>query len=206
MNAANSSQWLQPAFNDPVLDAQLSFRAALKALAEPGLAQPMDRALLLDSLQPATYALCLAFLDGDTPLWLAPYFDTPAIRANLSFHCGCPIVAERERALFALLDESELDDLSAFDNGSERYPDQSCTLLIQLAAVQGGPTLRWRGPGIKDVRRVDLPLAPAFWRQRQARSAFPRGLDTFFAAGCQVIGLPRSTRVLDEVGRTEEAA
>jgi alpha-D-ribose 1-methylphosphonate 5-triphosphate synthase subunit PhnH len=33
MNAANSSQWLQPAFNDPVLDAQTSFRSALKALA-----------------------------------------------------------------------------------------------------------------------------------------------------------------------------
>ena len=196
MDAVNRSQWLQPAFNDPVLDAQASFRAALKALAEPGLAQSMDRALALGGLQPATYALCLAFLDGDTPLWLAPAFDTPAIRANLSFHCGCPIVTERELASFALLDEGELHDLSGFYNGSERYPDQSCTLLIQLAALAGGPTLRWRGPGIKDVRRVELPLSAGFWQQRQARSAFPRGLDAFFAAADQVIGLPRSTRVL----------
>lgn len=196
MNAANSSQWLQPAFNNPVLDAQASFRTALKALSEPGLVQPMDRALALGNLQPATYALCLAFLDGDTPLWLAPCFDTPAIRANLSFHCGCPIVAERELALFALLDEAGAADLSAFDNGSERYPDQSCTLLVQLDALIGGEPLRWRGPGIKDVHSVELPLAPVFWQQRQARSAFPRGLDAFFAAGEQVIGLPRSTRVL----------
>ena len=206
MNAANSSQWLQPAFNDPVLDAQASFRSALKALAEPGLVQPLNRALALENLQPATYALCLAFLDGDTPLWLAPRFDTPAIRANLSFHCGCPIVAERELALFALLDEGELHDLANFNNGSERYPDQSCTLLIQLDSLSGGPTMRWRGPGIKDVRRVELPLAPAFWQERSARSAFPRGLDAFFAAASQVVGLPRSTRVLDELNRTEEAA
>jgi alpha-D-ribose 1-methylphosphonate 5-triphosphate synthase subunit PhnH len=196
MNAANSSQWLQPAFNDPVLDAQTSFRSALKALSEPGLVQPLNRALTLENLQPATYALCLAFLDSDTPLWLAPRFDTPAIRANLAFHCGCPIVAERERALFALLDERELADLSAFDNGSERYPDQSCTLLVQLEALNTGAALRWRGPGIKDVRSVELPLPMEFWQQRQARSAFPRGLDAFFAAGEQVIGLPRSTRVL----------
>ena len=196
MDAANSSQWLQPAFKDPVLDAQASFRSALKALAEPGLIQPMDRALVLGALQPATYALCLAFLDGDTPLWLAPAFDTPAIRANLTFHCACPIVAERELALFALLDEAALEDLGDFDNGSERYPDQSCTLLIQLPALSGGAALRWRGPGIRDVRSVELPLSAAFWQQRQARSAFPRGLDAFFAAGDQVIGLPRSTRVL----------
>jgi alpha-D-ribose 1-methylphosphonate 5-triphosphate synthase subunit PhnH len=79
-------------------------------------------------------------------------------------------------------------------------------LLIQLDSLSGGPTLRWRGPGIKDVRSVELPLPAAFWRQRQARSTFPRGLDAFFAAGEQVIGLPRSTRVLDESSRTEEAA
>lgn len=206
MSAATSSHWLQPAFNDPVLDAQASFRATLKALAEPGLVQGMDRALALEGLQPATYALCLAFLDGDTPLWLAPCFDTPGIRANLSFHCGCPIVAERELALFALLDERELGDLSAFDNGSERYPDQSCTLLIQLDALSGGPALRWRGPGIKGVRCVDLPLTPAFWRERSARSAFPRGLDAFFAAKRQIIGLPRSTHMLEDFKSTEEAA
>ena len=203
MDQLHSSAWLQPAFNDPVLDAQVSFRAALKALAEPGLAQTMDRALALHDLQPATYALCLAFLDADTPLWLAPRFDTAAIRANLTFHCGCPIVAEREVALFALLDEGELHDLSAFDNGSERYPDQSCTLLIQLDALSGGAPLRWRGPGIQDVRGVEMPLAGHFWQQRSARSAFPRGLDAFFAAQDQVIGLPRSTRVLVDV---EEAA
>lgn len=203
MNVPHSSHWLQPAFDDPVLDAQLSFRAALGALAEPGLPRAMDRAHALGDLAPATYGLCLAFLDSDTPLWLAPRFDTPLIRANLAFHCGCPIVAEREVALFALLDERELGDLADFDNGSERYPDQSCTLLIQLGELHAGPALRWRGPGIKDVRSVNLPLPASFWQQRQARSAFPRGLDCFFAAGGEVIGLPRSTRVLIE---TEEAA
>ena len=186
-----------------MLDAQVSFRAALGALAEPGLPRAMDRAHALGDLAPATYGLCLAFFDSDTPLWLAPRFDTPLIRANLAFHCGCPIVAEREIALFALLDESELDDLSDFDNGSERYPDQSCTLLIQLDDLHAGSALRWRGPGIRDVRSVNLPLPAVFWQQRQARSAFPRGLDCFFAAGSEVIGLPRSTRVLIE---TEEAA
>lgn len=80
---ADTAALLQPAFQDPVLDAQRSFRAALKALAEPGLVRNLDRAPALAALQPASYALCLSFLDSDTPLWLAPGLDSPTLRANL---------------------------------------------------------------------------------------------------------------------------
>ena len=102
MNSA-PSDLLQAAFADPVLDAQKCFRAARKALAEPGTRQPLVSVAAVDHLQAAGYALCLSLLDNDTPLWLAPAFDTPAIRANLAFHCGCPIVEAREEAMFALL-------------------------------------------------------------------------------------------------------
>ncbi|MFC6338907.1 phosphonate C-P lyase system protein PhnH [Pseudomonas sp. CCM 7891] len=193
-----NAQLLQPAFVDPVLDAQRGFRAALKALAEPGLIQHLPSAPRLDGLAPATYALCLALLDVDTPLWLAPSFDTPLIRANLAFHCGCPLTTRREEAVFALLDEQDLPDLGGFDHGNDRYPDQSCTLLVQLSDLQTGPTLSWRGPGIEAQRQVNLPVSGAFWLQRQHREAFPRGLDVLFAAGHHLIGLPRSTRITEE--------
>lgn len=189
---------LQPAFADPVLDAQRSFRAALKALAGPGIAQTLEPAQqppALPGLDSATHALCLALLDLDTPLWLAPAFDTPVIRANLSFHCGCPIVSERQHARFALLDASDAHDLSGFDIGNDRYPDQSCTLLMQLPDLHGGARLDWMGPGIEYANSVDLPMPARFWTERAARSPFPRGLDVFFFAGSRMIGLPRSTRV-----------
>jgi alpha-D-ribose 1-methylphosphonate 5-triphosphate synthase subunit PhnH len=194
MNAA----LLQPAFADPVLDAQRSFRAALKALAGPGVVhtlQAAQRPPALTGLDAASHALCLALLDIDTPLWLSPAFDTPAIRANLAFHCGCPIVTERQHARFALLDGSQLDDLGGFDLGNDRYPDQSCTLLIQLPSLGGGPSLSWSGPGIESENRVALPLASGFWLEREAHNDFPRGLDVFFLAGNDLLGLPRSTRV-----------
>ena len=193
-----NAQLLQPAFVDPVLDAQRGFRAALKALAEPGLIQHLSSAPCLDGLAPATYALCLALLDGDTPLWLAPRFDTPLIRANLAFHCGCPLTQNREDDAFALLDERDLLDLSGFDHGNDRYPDQSCTLLVQLTDLEAGRGLIWRGPGIKAQRQVHLPVPPAFWQERRRREAFPRGLDVLFAAGHHLIGLPRSSRIAEE--------
>lgn len=190
-----SADLLHPAFDDQVLDSQRVFRAALKALAEPGLTQPLIPVQAFEPLASASYALCLSLLDGDTRLWLAPAFDTPAVRANLAFHCGCPIVAERESADFALLGVQELVDLSGFCTGSERFPDQSCTLLVQLDALEGGAALSWSGPGILGQREVSLPLPAAFWQQRAARNDFPRGLDLFFAADQSLIGLPRSTRI-----------
>lgn len=189
---------LQPAFVEPVLDAQRGFRAALKALAEPGLLQHLPSAPRLDGLAPATYALCLALLDRDTPLWLAPSFDTPLIRANLAFHCGCPLTDKREDAVFALLGEQDLLDLGGFDPGNDRYPDQSCTLLVQLTDLESGRGLHWRGPGIKTQRLVNLPVPQAFWPERQRREAFPRGLDLLFTAGHHLIGLPRSSRIAQE--------
>ncbi|HEX8595641.1 MAG TPA: phosphonate C-P lyase system protein PhnH [Pseudomonas sp.] len=193
-----SATLLQPAFADPVLDAQRSFRAALKALAGPGVIQPLQpaqRPPALEGLAAASHALCLALLDLDTPLWLAPAFDTPAIRANLTFHCGCPIVTERQNARFALLDHGQLDDLHGFDLGNDRYPDQSCTLLIQLPSLSGGHCLSWCGPGIERENKVALPVSATFWRERETHNDFPRGLDMFFLAGGDLLGLPRSTRV-----------
>ncbi|MDD0996466.1 phosphonate C-P lyase system protein PhnH [Pseudomonas sp. TNT2022 ID1044] len=193
-----SAQLLQPAFADPVLDAQRGFRAALKALAGPGLIRTLQASPSLEGLEPATYALCLALLDVDTPLWLAPTFDTPLIRANLAFHCGCPLTARREDARFALLGADDLLDLSGFDHGNDRYPDQSCTLLVQLPTLDGGAGLLWRGPGIETEHGVALPVADGFWAERERRNEFPRGLDLFFAAGHDLIGLPRSTRIAEE--------
>lgn len=190
-----SADLLHPAFDDQVLDSQRVFRAALKALAEPGLTQQLIPIQALEPLAPASYALCLSLLDGDTRLWLAPAFDTPTVRANLAFHCGCPIVSERESADFALLGVQELVDLSGFFTGSERFPDQSCTLLVQLDALGDGAALSWSGPGILGQREVSLPVPAAFWQQRAARNDFPRGLDLFFAADQSLIGLPRSTRI-----------
>ncbi len=104
---------LLPAFPDPVAQTQETFRLALKAMSEPGTTQVIRDAPGLGSLMPATYALCLSLLDSDTSVWLAPSFDTPELRANLAFHCACPVTSERAEADFALLGTNELDDLSA---------------------------------------------------------------------------------------------
>lgn len=195
MNRPLPSGLLQPAFDDPVLEAQRCFRAAFTALARPGTRHALAPVPAPAPLQPAAYALCLSLLDRHTPLWLAPAFDTAAIRANLAFHCDCPLVDARDEALFALLDGAALEDLSGFYHGSERCPEQSCTLLVQLERLERGPALAWRGPGIEGQRLVGLPVPAAFWPQRARHDIAPRGLDALFCADGEVLGLPRTTRI-----------
>lgn len=185
---------LQPAMPDPVTAMQRVFRLALNAMSEPGTLQRVDHVPELDRLAPATYALCLTLLDADTPVWIAPSLDTPALRANLAFHCACPVVQAREDAAFAVLTVDELDELSGFNIGTDRDPDISCTLLVQLDSLEEGAATSWRGPGILNKRVMRLPVAARFW-PRRSQHGFPKGLDMFFTAGREMTGLPRSTRV-----------
>lgn len=198
-----SDALLLPAFSEPIGQAQQTFRHALTAMSEPGTIQVMKDAPALGDMSPAAYALCLSLLDSDTPVWLSPAFDTPALRANLAFHCGCAVVSERRLAAFALLMEGDLVDLHEFDCGTDRDPDQSCTLIVQLSDLEHGAAVALHGPGIEHERVLHLPVAPIFWKQRQASCAFPRGLDIFFASGQRLVALPRSTRAqctMTEVG------
>ena len=151
--------------------------SALKALAEPGLVRNLDRAPALAALQPASYALCLSFLDSDTPLWLAPGLDSPTLRANLAFHCGCPIVAEREQALFALLDEGELDDLSGFDSGSDLH-----VLAHGLAVHRFGVTVQQRQDFARAVGAA-RGIAPCIFVDDAAVAFVPGGAEDPRLAG-----------------------
>ncbi|WP_339514183.1 phosphonate C-P lyase system protein PhnH [Pseudomonas sp. RL_15y_Pfl2_60] len=192
-------------FDTPVLEVPVVGRSiARQAMASPGQIQSIDWMYVQQPLDEATLALCMDLLDVGSPLWVGPSLDTPDLRRVLALHCGCSIVGLPQMARFALLGACELDDLRHFDNGVDGIPSHACTLIVQLDNLSAGPELRWRGPGIKqatskgvvDVRRVSLPLSRAFWQQRSDQNSFPRGLDMFFAAGRQVLALPRSTHVL----------
>ncbi len=191
-----AGQLLVGGFDDGVTQSQRVFRLALSAMSEPGTVHSVPSPPELEGLHCATYALCLTLLDSATPVWISPLLDTPALRANLAFHCATPFASCREQAQFALLGEADLHDVSGFDPGTDRDPDQSCTIIAQLSALSGGQPGVWRGPGIDGQRKVALPVPKSLFLERKAGRAFPRGLDFIFTAGDSLIALPRSTRVI----------
>jgi len=192
-------QGVLPAWEDGVHDAQVSFRAVLKALAEPGSIQVMPVTLRgPEPLDAATTALALTLADFETPVWLAPAANSRATRSYLRFHCGSPLTDDPSAAAFAIL-TGPLDALALkmFAAGSMEYPDRSATLLIQVRSLNEGPVRLLSGPGIPGTRSLRVAGLPenfdAQWRENAA--GFPLGVDVVFCCGNAIAGLPRTTRI-----------
>lgn len=190
-----------PGFGNEALGSQAVFRAALRALAEPGRLQRVTSdACHPEGGAPAAAALLLALLDPDCTLWLAPSLARGSAQAWLRFHTGCRIVRHPQEARFAWADARELPDLSEFAQGSEFDPETSTTCIVQVDALSEDAS-GWclRGPGIREQRglRVD-GLGREFVAQWRANArAFPAGIDVLLCAGEEMAGLARTTRIED---------
>ena len=183
---------------DPAHDSQRLFRAVLEAFSHPGrIVHLPDPPPAAAPLSQATTAFLLTLVDRDTPLWLAPAFDTPAVCDFVRFHTGAAIARQPADALFAVLTPDGAPTIDSFPIGTDPYPDRSATLVIELPSLIGGRERHWRGPGIQDRQAVALAGLPdSFWTQWAAnRALFPCGVDLVFAAGSDLLALPRSIAV-----------
>ena len=194
---------LDGGFAEPVFGAQLTFRAIMDALANPGQRQKLDHALDAPAgLAPELAAIALTLCDHDTLLWLDPSLvENAAIVAWLRFHTAAPLTTDPGGAQFALVaDVSTLPPLDCFALGTDEYPDRSTAIALALPTLSGGADLTLRGPGILDHGHIAPPGLPADFVTHWAdnRQLFPRGIDLLLAAEGQIIGLPRTTRITQE--------
>jgi alpha-D-ribose 1-methylphosphonate 5-triphosphate synthase subunit PhnH len=183
-----------PGFADPVADAQRSFRAALDAMAHPGQLHRLGGAPHPPPpLAAATAALLLTLADADTWLWLAPAF--AAAREWVAFHTGAPLCADPADAAFVVADT--LPDFSRLSAGSDEAPEDSATLIVQVAAIGEGRRFRLSGPGLRTPATLAVAGLPDGFAEIWAgnRALYPRGLDLLLVAGAALVALPRSVTV-----------
>ncbi len=198
MTAAADSG-LHPGFADPGLDSQRVFRAVLEAMARPGTIVGLPaRAAGPAPLDAATTAILLALADYETPVWLDGAADQPQVAGYLRFHCGCPLTADPKAAAFAVIAAPMgMPPLSAFNLGSDEYPDRSTTVIVQVATLTEGAPWELGGPGIRDGARLAAGGFPPGFRRWVAdnHELFPCGVDLVFTCGDALTALPRSTRL-----------
>lgn len=186
---------LLASFTHPVADAQYAFRRILKAMSEPGCMVSLPLHHGWGTLSPAATAVLLTLVDQESPLWIDAGLDSESLRNNLRFHTGAPLVESRD-APFALSHSASQPDPADFAAGDNFSPEKSTTLIIEVASLSGGLTLRLSGPGLREPRAIAPKLPASVINYLRARPhTFPQGVDLIFTCGEAMMALPRTTTV-----------
>lgn len=188
---------MKPGFPDPVFGAQESFSAVMNAMARPGRTQLC--AVLHDlpeGLEPAAAAALLTLADAETPIWTDAEGEA---RDWIAFHTGAPLVGLAQAQF--LLATREKPRLAALHQGSDETPQESATLILQVAALDDASGWRLTGPGIEHEHRLAAQGLPEDFAAQWAanRGQFPRGVDLILCAGSRLAALPRTTRIAEAV-------
>lgn len=199
----SAQDMIAPGFSDPVFQSQAAFRALLAALSEPGTLQCVAAEIAPpEGLATATATALLTLADYETPVWLPEALRNGPAGAWLRFHCGAALVDDPAEAAFAVLDGAAGEPrLSAFNLGTDQFPDRSTTVIVQVADLEGGPALALAGPGIPGSRTVTPQgLRPGFADElRENGALYPLGVDVLLTHGEVLLGLPRSTQIEEAV-------
>jgi alpha-D-ribose 1-methylphosphonate 5-triphosphate synthase subunit PhnH len=201
---AQSMQSMVAGFDNEAFGSQAVFRVALQALSHPGqiLTMPMD-AQLPQHGHGAAALLLLGLLDADTTLWMSESLAQSDAAAWLRFHTGCLCVSDPHEAQFLWLaqgQDSVWPALAQMRQGSDAYPDQSATCVIEVQSLQASAS-GWvlQGPGIATQQALQVQGLVADFQAQWAdnHGRFPQGVDVFLTTPTQVVGLPRTTRILN---------
>lgn len=185
---------LRPGFTDPVAGAQATFRAVLDAMSRPGQVRAAGEGLEPPApLDPATAAVLLTLLDADTVCHAAPWF-APGLDW-LAFHCGPRMAVAPNTAGFLIV--NELPSLSDLHAGTDEAPEESATVILQVASLTHGARFRLSGPGLANPATLSVTGLPddfpSVWDRNGQQ--FPLGVDLILCAGTTVAALPRTVRV-----------
>ena len=181
-------------FADPVLDAQACFRAVLDAMARPGSVHPAGGTLVAPApLGSAAAAVVLALVDGETSIFIDPAFADAADWVR--FHCGAAPTPNASIAGFVLV--ADLPDLGSLARGSDEGPEESATVIVEVAALGEGAAFTLMGPGLQHPTQLQVAGLPADFAACWAENhkLFPRGIDLILCAGNRLVALPRSLAI-----------
>lgn len=162
---------------------QQTYRQLMQAFANPGQIETLfDDAMLL------TLA---TLLDGATSL-----SDVNGLISALDWVRLETVNAIPELAHFVLGDGTQAPTFTP-NIGTLESPEGGATILLTVAALDGGIACTVSGPGIDGSRGIAVQgLNPAWIVAREDwNAAFPMGVDILLLAGKQVMALPRTTRL-----------
>ena len=127
-------------------------------------------------------------------MWLDP----AAARRATGSHSIAAQRSSLRRATLRFALALSLPDLAALPAGSHEAPENSATLILQIARFGSrARAFAWPGPGLREPTLLAVDGLPAdfaaVWQRNHA--LYPRGVDIILCAGTTLAALPRSVSI-----------
>lgn len=194
----NSHEALPIGFTDPVTDSRETYKAVLNAITRPGLVQTIGARLHApDGINPATAAVCLAFLDSSTPIWVNGDTDSKTKRW-LELICGAPVIKAPGKAALALINATGImPSPDIFYSPYQRRRVMPTTMVIQVGSLNNDGNWVLSGPEIKYKQNLTADgLTPEFLQIRNKMSSlFPNGIDMLLTSGRKLAAINRAISI-----------
>lgn len=158
------------------------FEALLWSLSRPGQIRSLPTA--------GEAAIVDALIDRECRVYASD--DEILARAKAA---GAELV-DLEKACHAFVGSMDnADQLRSVRIGSDTYPDDGATVVIQVKLGEGDK-LRFTGPGIDGALSLSIGGLPTgFWQMRKDCLRYPMGFDLLLVDADKVVGIPRSTDI-----------
>lgn len=168
------------------------FLALMWGLSYPGREQQLAG---ISDTGHALQAIGHALLDLETSYYASDDALENTLRRSGARHKP---VATASYVFFAQLGADDLPALESLSIGDFEYPDNSATLIVGCElGTANAPALCLSGPGISGEQQVRVGGLPeGFWALRERLIHYPLGFDVLLVSRGNVIGLPRTTKVL----------
>ncbi|RKF21432.1 phosphonate C-P lyase system protein PhnH [Alginatibacterium sediminis] len=193
---------IQSGFSQPVLDSQACFRQVLAALSEPGSVNTLGLHIGFEPLAASVCQIVLSLCDNHTQLFVDPsslmesQSTLDNVIENIKFHTDTKI-SDKSRADFVITSASSPFVAEDYKSGTEMYPEDSATILLETNSFEGGTLLQLSGPGIEHTRQVRLGHIHSSLLDALIQPAYkyPLGQDFIFCCGEQIVAISRTTKV-----------
>ncbi|MEW5287712.1 MULTISPECIES: phosphonate C-P lyase system protein PhnH [Erwinia] len=180
-------------FNPLAGDGEDARRRIRKAVNEPGVVVSLPAQPGWGDASAAATTLLMTLPQRETPVWLDSGLHSEALLNTLHLHTGASVSADK-RVPFALLHTES--DIAPDGFCHQLSAEKRTTLIIEVAALSGGLTLRLRGPSLRETRAVAPRLSETVLHYlRQRPQGMAQRVDLIFTCKEKMMALPSTTDV-----------
>jgi|GEM_PF-757935 len=182
-------------FCHPIVDTQRAFRRISKAMSEPGMTVSLPEASAWGKTSVAATAVLMTVVNRDTCLLIDEKLRDESLINYVQDYTGSQITDGADADVVLLHGKTTVDIAALFSAG-QMSPGKNRTIIIDVAGLSGGLTMRLHGLDMMEPRAIAPQLPESVLQYLRKRDGHcQQRLDLIFTCGENMMALPHNVDV-----------